>query len=1465
MSVVLALAVALNGVGVGSVHAETPDMTEQLQQAGGPAGGPLPAQDDPAGQDAADAPQNEAAQDGGTSGGTETVDGQQSADGGEDNTSEGTGAGEEKDSEEKEDKSADGAGEDTGTEGETAGSGEKKTEESEAAGNGAGEPETAGNGTGEPEAAGTENGGAEADTEETETGTTETETGETGGEIPENGNAPAMWRSIENRPMQRLFMPISAPAPRAGEKELPVTSMQFSVNNEKLSGGPSGAPELKKSELASAFFDIVVAGRLDDALGGTSEGTVYVYDMNGKLTNLTLEDVPETELKDEHGTVLGTWSLSGNKLYIKPNAAWDAMGNRSWNVKLSGKLNQSGAPFRDGSAVPVGVGSYQGYFTYVDDGGASSLNVYKSNANTPVYKKADGKLYQKFTVTMTANGGKVTFPSGALTDTAGKRLKALSDTSAVTVENAGGISGLGSASTFGALKSALQGKELGEGKSVTFSYEMEVDTAGVTDGLSGKLSWNEDCKNTVTVKYQDSKGKTQTVKSETYTWYQKPTVEKTGSMGADKVSWTIKIVLNSLDPKNASTGDTLPDSIIKEIQDTLANSSKYYQGATSPLTITASNFKRDASGAYVYTYETTLSETAKTRYPLTLKNDVEITDQFGDTAQTSAVVSKTPGPGAEEFKIEKKLKTADEAGKELTWEITTGTVPSGLQKLTLQEQPWGNHKITKITMKIDAGGDTQIYPAGGGGSGPTYDDATKTVDFGSSLTDYEGKKLTFTVTTKIEDDDLIGMTYSNNATLKFQYSDEDTEYSYQSYAQWAKKSVVTKDGYQDIDIINRFHYTVTVDLNDELYKDNKAKGTDIIITDELAAAMKYMDKTVSVWLNGTEEITGSSAADYSTGPGGKGGTLKVTVPISAVRDGAYNLQLKYDTEIKDLADLYNSGDIWWRYGSHINRVSAEIDDADSPGASGGPVSLGGAKKEIQVYTDSINMNTVKSVEAARTLDGRLDGEARQQYTLKINPGSMDLVDGEKLTAVDKLGSALEYVKDSVTVCRMTSEGTAGEVLPAGQYSLSFGQEGDASTLTFTLPDETPILIRYDARIREDVKTVNASSGSNTFTIDGKGSMPMRGSSNIDGIVFRRSGGASGSSVGIYIHKYWSDETGERIPLSGCEFQVTLQDKSDITTADPNVRGETILADTTREETKWYRVDGILLDTVYCLTETEAESGYDRWTEPYYFYVEGKGLDRTQYVNADSYRIVEGGAAGFGSGDGTVTIHKWTNNDIIEYANRKKDGTGTLVIRKTIPGGVTREEAEGALEFSVTDAVTGIGQLYTLKDGFVYREADGSMVWTKTLSCPAGTYTVEETVKTIGGHTLTSATCKVGDDVRTVKKAEDELKTAAFGLASGGRVRAEFEDRYQSASGGTVTQNKPKPGNKENKIEQVSESGTADNGGSQSSVPKTGDDRFTWMAASFWAMLASGAGMILTLAFGSMYMHRRGRRAAWRTL
>ena len=138
--------------------------------------------------------------------------------------------------------------------------------------------------------------------------------------------------------------------------------------------------------------------------------------------------------------------------------------------------------------------------------------------------------------------------------------------------------------------------------------------------------------------------------------------------------------------------------------------------------------------------------------------------------------------------------------------------------------------------------------------------------------------------------------------------------------------------------------------------------------------------------------------------------------------------------------------------------------------------------------------------------------------------------------------------------------------------------------------------------------------------------------------------------------------------------------------------------------------------------------------------------------------------------GTAAINAKTDTKTVTLTNKYEkivEKIGSLIITKTIKGDVTKEEAEGALRFEVTKSGEA-PVTYTLNNFDSYDAS--TKTWTMTLG--AGKYTVKESIYSVTGYELVSATYKVGTG-----ESKDATSNTASVDAKEETVAVAFEDNY----------------------------------------------------------------------------------------
>lgn len=130
---------------------------------------------------------------------------------------------------------------------------------------------------------------------------------------------------------------------------------------------------------------------------------------------------------------------------------------------------------------------------------------------------------------------------------------------------------------------------------------------------------------------------------------------------------------------------------------------------------------------------------------------------------------------------------------------------------------------------------------------------------------------------------------------------------------------------------------------------------------------------------------------------------------------------------------------------------------------------------------------------------------------------------------------------------------------------------------------------------------------------------------------------------------------------------------------------------------------------------------------------------------------------------------------------KPSAPGKLVITKTIEGDITKEEAEGALTFTVT-APDGSKKTYTLKD-FTYDEASKKYVLVLD-NLTEGSYTVEETTCDVEGrkcsvsYSVDGAPAQAGNQAVTEVKDNTEVTVDFKNVYEGKKTQLMITKRIQ---------------------------------------------------------------------------------------
>jgi len=339
----------------------------------------------------------------------------------------------------------------------------------------------------------------------------------------------------------------------------------------------------------------------------------------------------------------------------------------------------------------------------------------------------------------------------------------------------------------------------------------------------------------------------------------------------------------------------------------------------------------------------------------------------------------------------------------------------------------------------------------------------------------------------------------------------------------------------------------------------------------------------------------------------------------------------------------------------------------------------------------------------------------------------------KLTKVVAGGVSFDDVKEKISF-RVTGPNGYDETFEGVEFTGNSKEITGLALGEYTITETVKDVVGY-----EYVSTVNSTgSGTTTAEVEVTGNTTKELS---------------------FTNTYSAVETGKIL------IQKTL--KGDITEEEAKGALEFKVTNTDTDEEEIYTLKDFTkqADGTYTLELDANVGGYT--IEETVYDVDGYVTDSVKY-SVDGSPMTDGTKA-------DITVVKDTTTEVVFEDAYTKD-EGKLVITKTIKGDVTKEEAEGALQFKVTDTGTGKSETYTLKD-FTYDAATG--VYTLELDVPSGTYTVEETIYDVKGYITASIKRKVG----TGEYASGT--TADAKVEIGKRIRVDFEDTYEKNEGKLV--------------------------------------------------------------------------------
>lgn len=385
--------------------------------------------------------------------------------------------------------------------------------------------------------------------------------------------------------------------------------------------------------------------------------------------------------------------------------------------------------------------------------------------------------------------------------------------------------------------------------------------------------------------------------------------------------------------------------------------------------------------------------------------------------------------------------------------------------------------------------------------------------------------------------------------------------------------------------------------------------------------------------------------------------------------------------------------------------------------------IAGKAVTVKYSVDGSAQVTGNTASATVAAGGRTQVDFENEYA--------QLVGGLKLTK-SVTGADFDAVKDKISF-KITG--------PNGYEKTVKGTEFDAATQSLTITG----LAIGDYTIVETVEGVTGYKYVSTVNSTGTGSTSA--SVKVENNT---------TSELTFTNKYEAVETGKIV--------INKTIKGDITKEEAEGALEFTVTNNDTNETETYTLKDFTknADGTYTLELDVNVGGYT---------VEETIYDVDGYITASVKYSVDGSDM---TDDSKATVDVSKDQTVtVDFEDDYIKDEGKLVITKTIKGDVTKEEAEGALQFKVTDTATGKSKIYTLKD-FTYDPATGT--YTLELDLPSGSYTVEETIYDIKGYITSSVKYKVG----TGEYAAGTSATAK--VDPKGSINVDFEDVYEKNEG-----------------------------------------------------------------------------------
>ena len=785
------------------------------------------------------------------------------------------------------------------------------------------------------------------------------------------------------------------------------------------------------------------------------------------------------------------------------------------------------------------------------------------------------------------------------------------------------------------------------------------------------------------------------------------------------------------------TGALVKDDYVNLEAPILANDRKSWSYDVSTFTDGGNSNKKYH---YVITYDTTY-DIGDATSGVTIKNDT--VDNRGNEGHGQSNVSPNPENRYNLWKEYTSKETTTE-GTIVTWTIhvtvpaagvpadkavLTETLPStGSYQDTYagHDDNWVTGLLSGETVKVTVNNDgTVLFTFTKDGTNP----GLKANGNPANSDTYKARDITLTIKTKCDsnwmNDNQDGTTTNQTHDNKVNFVDRE------SHAYFTPdKPRSEKRGQRDGEDggLPKFTYDVVVGvISDDLFNgDTTYTGTTVGEDDTYGKYVEFTDTFDPrlAYVGGSAEVYGGD--QYYQGNGNNPASGGVTAKPDDGNSITFRL---YQNSLPK-----NNGNLYQYYRVHYSlKVTSEDklkDLRDEAISTGKAVVLGNSVTGFGGSSFDVNYEPKVLDKSHQTVDGKLE------FTIKVNEEGLKLSDDGVLVLTDDMTNlSVGYQDVTVSVAGdKTVETTDADGNPV--TAPYFNMKGNR--LTFYLPDEAAVTIKYRATPRGEVGSDGKIHYSNTAKLLG---FEKTDSGEKD---YQSEASGYGTNYGVYIYK--ADGNVNSNALGGAEFKlyeadevdangnivsgtpVKMADGSDYTVTtsdgkDGSQKGLVLVMGT--EELGW----NLKPEKRYYLLETKAPEGYALDSTKYSFIISKDG-----FVNYTSSPVV----APDGSGK---LVQAWTyhNGDVMTVKNYRKDGV--LTLEKSFDGNIDpskmTDDQKAAIKFEIyTISGEGSETTETLWRTITYDQftagEDGKYTYTIG-DLPEGKYKVKEIVD--------DATCK----------------------------------------------------------------------------------------------------------------------------